>query len=61
MKALDAEWTTRGKTIAQLIQELKSFEDQQMVVEISIDGGESTHPISLVGKSEGRCLLMSVT
>ena len=49
-------WTGKGKTIAGLIEELRSFEDQTLEVRISFDGGESSLPISLVGKSwcEGR-------
>ena len=45
------EWVTRGKTIKQLIAELQSFENQDLEVKISIDGGDSFRCISLVGKS----------
>ena len=51
---LNPEWTSRGKTIAQLIRELQTFEDQGMAVRISIDGGMTSMPISLVGKVEDR-------
>ncbi|GAD04261.1 hypothetical protein [Agarivorans albus] len=44
------EWVTRGKTIKQLIQELQSFENQELEVKISIDGGDTFKCISLVGK-----------
>tara|TARA_B100000446_G_scaffold156736_1_gene153790 strand:+ start:698 stop:904 length:207 start_codon:yes stop_codon:yes gene_type:complete len=44
------EWFTRGKTIKQLIAELQSFENQDLEVKISIDGGDSFRCISLVGK-----------
>ncbi len=44
-------WTGKGKTIAGLIEELQSFEDQTLEVRISFDGGETSLPISLVGKS----------
>ena len=44
------KWTTKGKTISQLIDELKSFENQELLVEISIDGGSTHRPISLVKK-----------
>jgi hypothetical protein len=49
-------WTGNGKTIAGLIKELQSFEDQTLEVRISFDGGGTSLPISLVGKSlyEGR-------
>mgnify|MGYP000091352877 CR=1 FL=1 len=43
------EWVTRGKTIKQLISELKTFENQDLEVKISVDGGESFKCISLVG------------
>ena len=44
------EWVTRGKTIKQLIKELQTFENQDLEVQISVDGGESFKCISLVGK-----------
>lgn len=47
------EWIGRGKTVAQLIEELRSFEDQSLEVRISIDGGESSQLISLVRKRGG--------
>ena len=43
-------WASRGKTIAGLIRELQSFEDQTLEVRISLDGGATSLPISLVGK-----------
>lgn len=46
-------WVVRGKTIRQLIKELQSFEDQDLFVEISLDGGDTHKPISLV-KNPGR-------
>ena len=51
------EWIGRGKTVAQLIQELRSFEDQNLEVRISIDGGDSSQPISLVAKRGGYAVL----
>jgi len=54
----NAGWTGRGKTIAQLIQELQTFENQDMEVRISMDGGTSSVPISLVGKVNGRFALL---
>ncbi len=53
------EWVTRGKTIRQLIKELQSFENQDLLVEISIDGGDTRKPISLVKKSGQVCLLVN--
>ncbi|MEQ4257041.1 hypothetical protein [Pseudomonas syringae] len=51
------EWIGRGKTVAQLIEELRSFEDQSLEVRISIDGGESSQLISLVTKRGGYAVL----
>lgn len=53
------EWVTRGKSIQQLIKELQSFEDPELEVRISTDGGKSHNPISLVGKKDGHCLLIN--
>lgn len=53
-----AEWIDRGKSIRQLISELQSFEDQDLIVEISVDDGGIRKPISLVKKSNGKCLLV---
>ncbi|MCA6061793.1 hypothetical protein HUF18_18580 [Thalassolituus sp. ST750PaO-4] len=44
------EWVTRGKTIKQLIKELQTFENQDLEVKVSTDGGETFKCISLVGK-----------
>lgn len=54
------DWVWRGKTIAQLIEELQSFSDQSLMVEISIDGARSSKPISLVAKMRGKCMLMNM-
>ena len=51
-------WVSRGKSITQLIKELRTFEDQDLVVEISLDGGITSQPISLVGKTNGKCMLI---
>jgi hypothetical protein len=51
-------WMTRGKTIAGLIQELRTFDDQGLEVRISADDGVTTHPISLVGRQDGACVLV---
>jgi len=53
------EWVTRGKSIRQLIQELQSFENQDLLVEISVDDGETSKPISLVKKSGEICMLVN--
>lgn len=53
------DWVSRGKTIRQLIKELQSFENQDLLVEISVDGGDTRKPISLVKKSGKTCLLVN--
>ncbi|MDY3305860.1 hypothetical protein [Psychrobacter sanguinis] len=40
----------RQKTIAQLIQELQSFEDQSLIVMVTSDYGETFKPVELVSK-----------
>ncbi|MEO8672100.1 MAG: hypothetical protein ABI411_12355 [Tahibacter sp.] len=52
------DWENRGKTIRQLIEELKSFENLDLPVVISLDSGTTHRPISLVGKKDGLCVLM---
>jgi len=44
------DWTTCGKSIRQLIQELQTFENQDLEVRISLDAGETHKPISSIGK-----------
>jgi hypothetical protein len=53
------DWVVRGKSIKELIRDLESFENKEMMVEISVDGGETHRPISLVGKSSGICIIMN--
>ena len=48
------DWTSKGKTVAQLIRELQTFENQEMEVRISVDDGDTSLPISLVIRSNGR-------
>ncbi|WP_444904238.1 hypothetical protein ACJJIU_03835 [Microbulbifer sp. CnH-101-E] len=55
----EPEWVTRGKSIKGLIKELQSFEDQDLEVRLSIDGGDTHHCISLVGKVDGKAVLMN--
>jgi hypothetical protein len=52
------DWMTKGKTIAGLIEELGTFDDQGLEVRISTDDGLTTHPINLVGRHDGACVLM---
>jgi len=56
---LDPVWTSRGKTIKQLIAELQSFEDQSLEVRISLDDGETSLPISLVARRAGAAVLQN--
>lgn len=51
------EWVTRGKTIKGLIKELQSFGNQDLLVEISLDAGETSKPISIVEKLGSTCVL----
>jgi len=53
------KWVVQRKTIKQLIKALQTFENQDLVVEISVDGGEVHKPISLVKKSGRVCLLVN--
>ena len=46
----DENYTTRGKTIRQLIHELKSFENQELEVRMSLDGGITHHPVSILSR-----------
>jgi sulfur transfer protein SufE len=51
-------WASRGKTIAGLIKELQAFPDQDIEVRISVDGCDSSVPISLVGKLENKYAIL---
>lgn len=44
------QWEDRQKSITQLIKELKTFEDQELVVMVSDDGGETFKSVKLLGK-----------
>ena len=44
------EWGEKDKNIAQVIDELKTFEDQDLTVMVSSDGGETLKPVKLLGK-----------
>jgi len=51
---------TQGKTPRQLIEELKSFGNQDLEVRVSIDYGDTHHAISIVGHREGKyCVLVN--
>lgn len=44
------QWEDRKKSITQVIQELKSFENQELIVMVSDDGGETFKSVKLLGK-----------
>lgn len=44
------DWGASSKNINQVIQELKTFEDQDLIVMVSDDGGETLKPVKLIGK-----------
>lgn len=52
-------WVFMGKTIRHLIEELQSFENQELEVRISIDAGDSHQAISMVKKQNNYCVLTS--
>lgn len=56
----EINWEVRGKNILELIKELETFCDKTMIVELSFDGGITSKPISLVGKQNDKCVLVSV-
>ncbi len=53
------EWVTKGKTIRQLIEELQTFENQELEVKMSFDEGKTRKPISILAKRDGCCLLLN--
>ena len=56
---INPDWTSKGKSVSQLIEELRTFEDQEMEVRISLDQGETSYPISLVGKRNNNYAVLS--
>ncbi|KPN72619.1 hypothetical protein [Neisseria sp. 83E34] len=44
------EWEDRQKSIAQIIEELKTFENQELVVVVTDDEGETFKTVKLVSK-----------
>jgi hypothetical protein len=51
------QWVTKGKSITQLITELGSFEDQNLEVRLTFDGGACHKPISILTRRDGFCML----
>lgn len=60
MSNSDADWVSRGKTISALIEELRTFEDRECLVEMSMDGGFTSRPISIVVDDGTKCLLINM-
>lgn len=47
---IQGELGAKEKNISQVIEELKTFEDLEMIVMVSDDGGETLKPVKLLGK-----------
>lgn len=48
------EWGAKEKSIAQMIEELNTFEDQELMVMVSSDGEETLRPVKLLGKKSDK-------
>jgi hypothetical protein len=59
MDQREPAWVFKGKTIRNLIEELQSFENQELEVRISVDAGDSHHAISMLRKQREYCVLTS--
>ncbi len=59
MSTSNPEWVVRGKSVRALIDDLSSFEDQSLEARISLDGGLTSKPISIVKKSGALCLIVN--
>lgn len=44
------EWGTKEESIAQIIEELSTVEDQELMVMVSSDGEKTLMPVELLGK-----------
>mgnify|MGYP003618474281 FL=1 len=45
-----SNWGADEKSVTQLVQELKTFDDQDLIVMVSADGGATFRPVKLLGK-----------
>lgn len=54
----EPRWKARGRTVAQLIDELAAFEAPQMEVRISLDAGATSLPISLITCRGGKYVVI---
>ena len=52
-------WSPQGKTIHELIAELRAFEDDTLEVRISTDDGATHRSISLVARMDGYAVLLN--
>jgi O-glycosyl hydrolase len=50
-------WIARGKNITQLIKELGTYEDQNLEVRLTFDGGQTHRPISILTRRDGFAML----
>jgi hypothetical protein len=50
-------WITKGKNITQLIKELGTFEDQNLEVRLTFDGGGNHKPISILTRRDGFAMI----
>ena len=46
----DDNWSAKNKNISQLVQELRTFENRELIVMVSSDGGETFNPVKSIGK-----------
>jgi hypothetical protein len=46
----DHQWGAANKKVSQVIKELHTFEDQELTVMVSSDGGQTFKPVKLIGK-----------
>lgn len=44
------DWGATSKSIGQVIQEFKTFENQELIVMVSDDGEDTLKPVKLIGK-----------
>jgi hypothetical protein len=49
----DNQWGAASKNISQVIEELQTFEDKELTVMFSSDGGKTFKPVKLIGKGLG--------
>ena len=50
-------WITKGKSITQIIQELRTFEDQTLEVRLTFDGGQTNKPVSILTRRNSYAMI----